>query len=216
MACYPTVPIFFGSNCSHSLLRVLHTCCRFLCLTCLRYFSFARCARPHAQVIVGCRHVSSTRAGRLLYLSYLLYFPSVRCTRTHSQSVVGCRHVPSTRAVGFLFVIIFFSSLRSHSLSVCCRLQARVFHTCCRFSICYIFSSARCARILCHRVVGCRHSLKHIFFSSLRSHSLSECCRLQARVFHTCCRFSSHTCCWFSICYIFLQLAALAPSVIEL
>ena len=139
MACYPTVPIFFGSNCSHSLLRVLHTCCRFLCLTCLRYFSFARCARPHAQVIVGCRHVSSTRAGRLLYLSYLLYFPSVRCARTHSQSVVGRRHVSSTRAVGFLFVMIFFSSLRSHSLSVCCRLQARVFYTCFRFSICFIF-----------------------------------------------------------------------------
>ena len=119
MACYPTVPIFFGSNCSHSLLRVLHTYCRFLCLPCLRYFSFARCARPHAQVIVGCRHVSSTRAGRLLYLSYLLYFPSVRCARTHSQSVIGCRHVSSTRAVGFLFVIIFFSSLRSHSHSVC-------------------------------------------------------------------------------------------------
>ena len=118
MACYPTVPIFFGSNCSHSLLRVLHICCRFLCLTCLRYVSFARCARPHAQVIVGCRHMSSIRAGRLLYLSYLQYFPSVRCARTHSQSVVGCRHVSSTRAVGFLFVIIFFSSLRSHSLSV--------------------------------------------------------------------------------------------------
>ena len=91
MACYPTVPIFFGSNCSHSLLRVLHTCCRFLCLTCLRYFSFARCARPHAQVIVGCRHVSSTRAGRLQFLSYLLYL----------QIVVGCRHVSFTRNFRF-------------------------------------------------------------------------------------------------------------------
>ena len=144
----------------------------------------------------------------MLSVFYSLYFSSARCARTLCHRVVGCRHECYTLAVGFLFVIIFFSSLRSHSLSVCCRLQARVFHTCCRFSICYIFSSARCARTLCHRVVGCRHSLKHIFFSLLRSHSLSECCRLQARVFHACCRLS--------ICFIFLRLAALAPSVIEL
>ena len=108
-------------------------------------------------------------------------FAIARCAHTHAQGFVGSRHESYTLAVGFLFVIFFFGSLRSHSLSECFRLWVRVLHTCCcllfpRFFFCSLrshslsesytlwvglcllyFSSARCARTHSQRVVGCSH-----------------------------------------------------------
>ena len=110
-----------------------------------------------------------------------LLFAITLCARTHAQGFVGSRHESYTLAVGFLFAIFFFGSLRSHSLSKCCRLQARVSHTCCwillaifffsslrshslsesytlRIGFCLLyFSSARCAHTHSQRVVGCSH-----------------------------------------------------------
>jgi uncharacterized membrane protein YhaH (DUF805 family) len=85
---------------------------------------------------------------------------------------------------------------------------------------CSIFSSFSCARSLCQGSVYNRvllfpmpllfpmfifsvpFSFAMFIFGSLRSQSLSEYYKLQARVLYTCC--------WFTVCYIFLPLAALA------
>ena len=105
-------------------------------------------------------HVPCTRCCRLLYISCMLYLFSARYAHTYSQNVVGCRHEFYTLAVGWFSCVLYFSS-------------------------------ARCARTHSQSFVGCRHEFYTLavgflfdlfFFGSLRSHSFSECCRLQARV----------------------------------